>query len=74
MPQILSRGPDIDMEKCRSMINGNQFDMALLAAQRLRELKAQSRQQNGRYMTAVDALFEVQNGQINVADYTRKIK
>ena len=73
-PRIASRGPDIDMEACVRQAGGGRYDMVLIGAQRLRELKRIHREDTTRYVTPVDALMEVQGGQVNLEDYLAKVK
>jgi DNA-directed RNA polymerase subunit K/omega len=70
--RIDSRSPVIDTEACVREVGGR-YDLVLIAAQRLRELKRQHREDN-RYVTAIDALLEVQTGQLDLVDYLAKIK
>jgi DNA-directed RNA polymerase subunit K/omega len=72
-PRIASRGPVIDTEECVRQANGR-YDLVLIAAQRLRELKRIHREDTTRYVTPVDALMEVQAGQVNIIDYMAKVK
>lgn len=72
-PRIASRGPSIDTEECVRQAGGGRYDLVLIGAQRLRELKRQHRE-SGRYVTPVDALIEIQAGQVNLADYLAKVK
>jgi hypothetical protein len=72
-PRIASRGPGIDTEACVRQAGGGRYDLVLIGAQRLRELKRQHRE-SGRYVTPVDALIEIQAGQVNLADYLAKVK
>ena len=72
--RIDSRGPVIDTEKCVREAGGGRYDLVLIAAQRLRELKRIHRENANRYVTCVDALLEVQTGQVNLADYLAKVK
>ena len=72
--RIASRGPEIDMEKCVQQAGGGRYDMVLIGAQRLRELKRIHREDTTRYVTCVDALHEIQAGQINMIDYMAKVK
>ena len=72
-PRIDSRSPTIDTEHCVRQAGGGRYDLVLVAAQRLRELKRQHREDN-KYVTAVDALLEVQAGQVNIVDYLAKVK
>jgi DNA-directed RNA polymerase omega subunit len=71
--RIESRSSQIDTERCVDHCGGR-YDLVIAAAQRLRELKRQHRENNTRYITAIDALLEVQAGQLNVFDYMAKVK
>jgi hypothetical protein len=72
--RIASRGPEIDTEVCVRQAGGGRYDLILIAAQRLRELKRIHREDAARYVTCVDSLLEVQNGQVNLEDYLAKVK
>jgi hypothetical protein len=52
---------------------GGRYDLVIMAAQRLRELK-RANKDSGRYMTAIDALKDVESGLVNPADYIIKIR
>jgi DNA-directed RNA polymerase subunit K/omega len=71
-PRIESRSPTIDTERCVAQVGGR-YDLILIAAQRLRELKRRHRDDN-KYVTAIDALIEIQTGQIGLTDYLLKVK
>ena len=71
-PRIDSRTSQIDTEKCVENAGGR-YDMVIAVAQRLRELKRRSRETNT-YVTPIDALLEMQAGQINIIDYMAKVK
>ena len=71
--RIASRGPEIDMEKCVVQAGGGRYDMVLIGAQRLRELKRVHREDTDRYVTCVDALREIQAGQVSLVDYLAKV-
>ena len=71
-PRIDSRTSQIDTEKCVAQAGGR-YDMVVAVAQRLRELKRKSRETNT-YVTPIDALLEMQAGQINMLDYMAKVK
>jgi hypothetical protein len=73
-PRIARRGPIIDTEECVRQAGGGRYDLVLIAAQRLRELKRIHREDTTRYVTPIDALMEVQGGQVNLEDYLAKIK
>ena len=71
-PRIESRSSQIDTEKCVEHCGGR-YDLVIAGAQRLREMKRRARE-NNTYVTPIDALFEVQSGQLNVIDYLIKVK
>lgn len=71
-PRIDSRSPIVDTEACVRQAGGGRYDLILIAAQRLRELKRQHRE-NNKYVTAIDALLEIQNGHVSLEDYLAKI-
>ena len=71
--RIESRSTQIDTEKCVEHAGGR-YDLVIIAAQRLRELKRKSRETNNVYVTPIDALLEMQAGQINIIDYIAKVK
>lgn len=68
-----TRATQVDVEKCISKTGLGRFDLVVAAAQRVRELKIRARE-SGAHVTAVDALLEAQNGQLNVVDYLAKVK
>jgi DNA-directed RNA polymerase omega subunit len=70
--RIESRSSEIDTERCVEQAGGR-YDLVIAAAQRLREMKRRGRETNT-YVTPIDALMEMQNGQINMIDYLIKIK
>jgi DNA-directed RNA polymerase omega subunit len=72
MPRIESRSGEINTERCVEQAGGR-YDLVLIAAQRLRELKRQHRESN-KFVTTIDALKEVESGQISISDYLVKIK
>lgn len=72
MSRIDSRSPVVDTELCVEHAGGR-YDLVMAGAQRLRELKRQARE-TGRHVTAIDALLEVQAGQLNIVDYLMKVK
>ena len=71
--RIDSRTAQIDTEQCVRQAGGGRYDLVLIAAQRLRELRRQHREDN-KYITCIDALKEIQDGQVNLADYLAKVK
>ena len=66
--RIESRSSQIDTEKCVDHAGGR-YDLVIAAAQRLRELKRRSRETNNIYVTPIDALLEVQSGQLDMINY-----
>ena len=71
-PVTLSRGTQIDLERCVGLAD-SRYDMVIAVSQRLRELKRRARE-TGAYVTAVDALLEMQEGKINMLQYMSKVK
>jgi len=71
-PVTLSRGTQIDLERCVSLAD-SRYDMVIAVSQRLRELKRRARE-TGVYVTAVDALLEMQEGKIDMIRYMSKVK
>ena len=71
-PRIESRSSQIDTERCVDHCGGR-YDLVIAGAQRLRELKRRSRE-TGIYVTPIDALLEIQVGNLNVIDYMAKVK
>jgi hypothetical protein len=71
-PRIESRSSEIDTERCVEHAGGR-YDMVIAAAQRLREMRRRARETNA-YVTPIDALLEMQTGQINMIDYMAKVK
>ena len=71
-PRIESRSSQIDTERCVDHAGGR-YDMVIAAAQRLRELKRRARETNA-YVTPIDALMEMQTGQIDMVEYMAKVK
>jgi DNA-directed RNA polymerase subunit K/omega len=71
-PRIESRSSQIDTERCVDHCGGR-YDLVIAGAQRLREMKRRARE-TGTHVTPIDALLEVQAGQLNVIDYMIKVK
>ena len=70
----LSRGPGIDTELCVKQAGGNRFNLVLIAGERLRELRRQNKHNDTKYITAVDALEDVQSGKVDSDEYLGKIE
>jgi DNA-directed RNA polymerase omega subunit len=75
-PKVLSRGPELDTEKCIRNIGNLRYDLILVAAQRAREIKRQNKgSQNYEHKFAVvTALLDVQNGNIDPLTYLARVK
>lgn len=73
MLKIESRSPSIDTEKCVEQGGAGRYDLVIAASQRLREMKKRARE-NNTHVTAIDALLEVQAGQLNMIEYLAKVK
>lgn len=71
-PRIESRTSQIDTEQCVANAGGR-YDMVIATAQRLRELKRRSRE-TGVYVTPIDALLEMQTGQLDMITYMAKVR
>jgi hypothetical protein len=72
-PRQLSRGPQIDTELCVRKVDDGRFNLVIVAAERLRELRRQNKNSD-RYITPVDALLDVQAGNLNANDYLAKVR
>jgi DNA-directed RNA polymerase subunit K/omega len=70
--RIESRSSEIDTERCVEHAGGR-YDLVIAAAQRLREMKRRARETN-QYVTAIDALKEVESGTFSMIDYLIKVR
>lgn len=63
--KILSRGPEIDMDKCTEVF-GNRFDMVIGASLRAKEIKRNNRESDKFEHThpVVTTLLEIQEGKL----------
>jgi DNA-directed RNA polymerase omega subunit len=70
----LSRGPQIDTNKCVEMVE-NRYDLVLIAAARSREIARQHRHSEAKHhiYPSVTALLEIQNGLVG-REYLKKIR
>jgi DNA-directed RNA polymerase omega subunit len=68
----VSRTGLLDNEKCVSKI-GSRFNMVLVAAYRVRELRRMHKE-SGKMFGPIDALLEIQEGKIDPVEYTAKVK
>lgn len=75
-PLELSRGPQIDTEKCVENVGMGRFDLVLIAAARAREIKRQHKDSDKRehVHSNVTALLEIQEGKIDPIEYLRKVR
>ena len=69
--KIDSRHLELNMEQCVENVGNLRYDMVLVAAERLRELKKQHR--HGKHQTTIDALLEIQNGEVDFEAYLIKM-
>jgi DNA-directed RNA polymerase subunit K/omega len=70
----LSRGPEIDTEKCVENIGGNRFDLVLIASARARELSRRHKaaELQTQMNAPVSALLDVQSGAVG-REYLKKV-
>lgn len=71
-PRIDSRSSQIDTERCVDQCNGR-YNLVIVGSQRLREMKRRARE-TGAHVTPIDALLEIQSGNLDVVDYIIKVK
>ena len=69
----LSRGPQIDTEKCVRNVNNNRFNLILIGAARARELARQNKVTGTHTNEIVPSLLEIQHGKIGL-EYLKKIR
>jgi DNA-directed RNA polymerase omega subunit len=72
MAKTLSRGPDVDIEKCVAVM-GNNYDLVLAASARAREIARQTRSNPTYVAGTVSALLEIQEGKIG-REYLKRVK
>jgi DNA-directed RNA polymerase subunit K/omega len=70
--QIDSRTPQLDNEKCVRQAGNYRYDLILIAAERLRELRRQHKH-GTRYYSTVDALLDIQEGLVDPVEYLAKV-
>jgi len=75
-PLDLSRGTEIDLEKCVIQAGGNRFNLVLIASERAREIRRQNRESVKRehIYSIVTALDDIQLGDIDPKKYLLKVK
>ena len=71
--KIESRSSSVDVERCVAQVGSGRYDMILIASQHLRELKYAARNTPERYVTPIDALKDIENGQVDAQEYINKI-
>jgi DNA-directed RNA polymerase omega subunit len=67
---ILSRGPQVDIQKCTRIVGGNKFELVLIAAQRARELRRQN--PNERHNYTVESLLDLQANMLDPQEMLTK--
>ncbi|CAB4126075.1 DNA-directed RNA polymerase, omega subunit [uncultured Caudovirales phage] len=74
-PRVLSRGPEVDIEKCVRNTGSGRFDMVLIACARAREIKRQNRNsdQYEHRHTIVTALKDIESGLVDAPTYFAKV-
>ncbi len=72
MAKTLSRGPDVDTEKCVAVM-GNKYDLVLAASVRAREIARKNRENPTYVAGTVSALLEIQEGKIG-REYLMKVR
>ena len=72
----LSRGTEVDTEKCVVNAGGSRFDLVLIASERSREIRRQhaSSQKREHVHSIVTALIEIQAGTVEPRKYLNKVK
>jgi hypothetical protein len=75
-PLDLSRGTEIDLEKCVVQAGGNRFNLVLIASERAREIRRQNKESVKRehIYSIVTALDDIQLGDIDPKKYLLKVK
>jgi DNA-directed RNA polymerase omega subunit len=75
-PLDLSRGTEIDLEKCVVQAGGNRFNLVLIATERAREIRRQNRESVKRehIYSIVTALDDIQLGTVDPRTYLNKVK
>jgi len=75
MSQYISRGTQLDSQKCVENAGGNRFNLVIMASSRARELRRQNKDSHKfeHVHTNVTALLEFQSGELN-GDYMKKVR
>ena len=75
-PLDLSRGTEIDMEKCVEQVGGNRFNLVLIASERARTIRRQNKESVTRehVYSIVTALDDIQRGTVDPNTYLAKVK
>jgi hypothetical protein len=74
--KYLTRGTEVDMEKCVANSGGNRYDMVLVASARGREIRRRNAHssQVKHLHVAVTTLLEIQNKEISSEEYLLQIR
>lgn len=72
---VLSRGPQVDIEKCVRLSGSGRFDMVLIACARAREIKRQNKSSElyEHRHTIVSALKDIEAGLVDGPTYFLKV-
>jgi DNA-directed RNA polymerase omega subunit len=73
--KTLSRGPNLNLDKCVENAGGNRFELVLIATARAREIRRQHSTSDKRehVHSAITALLEIQAGKIG-REYLKRVK
>ena len=67
---ILSRGPQVDIQRCTQLVGGNKFELVLIASQRARELRRQN--PNERHNYTLESLLDIQDNKLDPEEMLNK--
>jgi len=74
--RILSRGPQIDRQKCVTQAGENVYNLIIAGAIRAREIRKQhkSSEKFEHIHPIVTALLEIQEGKIDPVEYLKRVR
>lgn len=68
-----SRGTEVFVDKCIENVGSHQYNMILVAAKLTRKILEERRHDEiDPYVTPVDALLEIQQGNVNIDEFLEK--
>lgn len=68
-----TRAGTVNVEKCVEVC-GNRFDLIIISTIRTNELRKQHRHSPDKYISAIDALLEIQEGKLDPVKYLKRVK